>query len=192
MTATAVSNRVFWAASARSNSSTAGIGDRIPILLNIASLYDIFKVETMAKAARMKFPKQSYVALAEFRYALRQFFAFSEQAAGEAGLSPQQYQALLAIKGSTESAEFGIQEIAARLMIRHHSAVELVDRLEKNGFVVRVKSKLDGRRVHVRTTAKTERIMDALAAAHLRELKGIRPVLDQLLAQFDSSSGSSE
>ena len=146
----------------------------------------------MAKAARMKFPKQSYVALAEFRYALRQFFAFSEQAAGEAGLSPQQYQALLAIKGSTESAELGIQEIAARLMIRHHSAVELVDRLEKNGFVVRVKSKLDGRRVHVRTTAKTERIMDALAAAHLRELKGIRPVLDQLLAQFDSSSGSSE
>ncbi|AHB47820.1 MarR family transcriptional regulator [Hyphomicrobium nitrativorans NL23] len=139
----------------------------------------------MAKAARAKFPKQSYVALAEFRFALRQFFAFSEQAADEAGLSPQQYQALLAIKGAPDGSELGIQEIAARLMIRHHSAVELVNRLENNGFVVRVKSKVDARRVQVRTTAKTERIMDGLAAAHLRELKGIRPVLDQLLAEFD-------
>lgn len=146
----------------------------------------------MAKAARTKFPKQSYVALAEFRYALRQFFAFSERAADEAGLSPQQYQALLAIKGAPEGSELGIQEIAARLMIRHHSAVELVNRLEKNGFVVRMKSKVDARRVQVRTTPKTERIMDGLAAAHLRELKGIRPVLDQLLAEFDPPSGSGD
>lgn len=142
----------------------------------------------MAKAARAKFPKQSYVALAEFRYALRRFFAFSEQAAEEAGLSPQQYQALLAIKGASDGSELGIQDIAARLMIRHHSAVELVNRLEKNGFVVRVKSKVDARRVQVRTTAKTERIMDGLAAAHLRELRGIRPVLDQLLDQFEPPS----
>lgn len=142
----------------------------------------------MPKAKRAKLPQQSYVALAEFRYALRKFFAFSEQAADEAGLSPQQYQALLAIKGGTDGRQLGIQEIAGRLMIRHHSAVELVDRLEKNGFVVRVKCKTDARRVQVRTTAKTERIMDGLAAAHLRELGGIRPVLEQLLAQFERSS----
>ena len=52
----------------------------------------------MAKAARAKFPKQSYVALAEFRYALRKFFAFSEKASDESGLSPQQYHALMSIK----------------------------------------------------------------------------------------------
>lgn len=140
----------------------------------------------MPKAApHPKFRKESYEALANFRYALRAFFAFSEQAAEAAGLSPQQYQALLAIKGTREQSELSIREIAERLMIRHHSAVELVDRLAANGFVKRVKDENDARRVRVRPTAKAERVMDGLAAAHLRELKGVRPVLEQLLAQFD-------
>jgi len=133
---------------------------------------------------RRKIPKKSYQALADFRYALRRFFAFSQQSAGEVGLNPQQYQALLAIKGAHGRSELGIHEIAERLMVRHHTAVELVDRLVRNGFVVRIKSKEDQRRVHVRLTEKTERVMDKLAAAHLRELKGIRPALDELLAQF--------
>lgn len=140
----------------------------------------------MSKSApHRKFPKQSYEALADFRYALRTFFAFSEQAADAAGLSPQQYQALLAIKGARERTELGIREIAERLKIRHHTAVGLVDRLANNGFVKRVKDEGDARRVRVCLTAKAERVMDGLAAAHLRELKGIRPVLEQLLAQFD-------
>lgn len=140
----------------------------------------------MPKAApHRKFPKQSYEVLADFRYALRSFFAFSEQAADAAGLSPQQYQALLAIKGARDRSELSIREVAECLMIRHHSAVELVDRLAKNGFVTRVKDEGDARRVHVRLTAKAERVMDGLAAAHLRELKGVRPVLEQLLARFD-------
>lgn len=70
-------------------------------------------------------------------------------------------------------------------MIRHHTAVELVDRLASNGFVKRIKDEGDARRVQVRLTAKAERVMDGLAATHLRELKGVRPVLEQLLAQFD-------
>lgn len=140
----------------------------------------------MSKAApRRKFPKESYEALADFRYALRVFLAFSERAAGTAGLSPQQYQAMLAIKGARDRTDLGIREIADRLMIRHHTAVELVDRLAKNGFVTRVKDENDARRVLVRLTPKAERTMDGLAAAHLRELKGIRLVLEQLLAQFD-------
>lgn len=140
----------------------------------------------MSKAApRRKFPKESYEALADFRYALRVFLAFSEQAAGTAGLSPQQYQAMLAIKGARDRTDLGIREIADRLMIRHHTAVELVDRLAKNGFVTRVKDENDARRVLVRLTPKAERTMDGLATAHLRELKGIRLVLEQLLAQFD-------
>ncbi len=136
-------------------------------------------------ASRRKFPKESYQALAEFRYALRTFLAFSEQAAGEVGLSPQQYQALLAIKGAPERPELGVGEIADRLMIRHHSAVELVDRLSKSEFVTREIDKSDRRRVKVRLTPKAERVMDRLAAAHLRELKGIRPVLEQLMSRFD-------
>lgn len=140
----------------------------------------------MSKAgAHRKLPKQSYETLADFRYALRAFFAFSEQAAGDAGLSPQQYQALLAIKGARDRTELSIREIAERLMIRHHTAVELVDRLVKNRFVVRIKDRSDARRVRVRLTAKAERSMDGLAAAHLRELRDVRPVLEKLLAQFD-------
>lgn len=135
-----------------------------------------------------KFAKKSYEALADFRYALRRFFAFSEQAAGSAGLTPQQYQALLAVKGARERSDLSIGEIAERLMIRHHSAVELVDRLEMGGLVVRLKDKDDARRVAVRLSSKAERLMDGLAAAHLRELEGIRPVLEQLLGQFDQPS----
>ena len=136
-------------------------------------------------ATPRKLPQKNYEALADFRYALRRFFAFSSEAAGAVGLSPQQYQALLAIKGAGDECELGIHEIAERLMIRHHTAVELVDRLVNNGFATRVKSERDLRRVRVRMTAKAEKVMDKLAAAHMRELKGIRPVLNQLLSQFD-------
>lgn len=140
----------------------------------------------MPKASdHRKLAKASYEALADFRYALRTFFAFSEQAARAVGLSPQQYQALLAIKGARDRSELGIQELAERLMIRHHTAVELVDRLEQNGFVTRAKKEGDGRRVTVTPTAMAERIMDGLAAAHLQELKGTRAVLEQLLLQFE-------
>ncbi len=141
----------------------------------------------MTRASRRpgKLAKRSYEALADFRHALRRFLAFSEQAAGSAGLTPQQYQALLAIKGARKRDSLGIGEIAECLMVRHHSAVELVNRLEKSGLVIRTKDKEDGRRVSVRLTAKAERIMDLLASAHLRELQGIRPVLEQLVSQFD-------
>jgi len=130
--------------------------------------------------------KQSYEALADFRYALRRFLAFSEQAAAVAGLTPQQYQALLAIKGARERDTLAIGDIAERLLVRHHTAVELVDRLQRNGFVARRRDKSDARRVTVKLSAKAERTMNGLAAAHLQELKGIRPVLEQLLGQFDS------
>lgn len=141
----------------------------------------------MTKAGAPKLAKTSYVALADFRYALRRFFAFSETEAGNAGLTPQQYQALLAIKGARERDGLGIGEIAERLMIRHHSAVELVNRLENSGLVARTKDKTDARRVIVHLSAKAERIMNALAGAHLRELKGIRPALEQLFSQFDQA-----
>jgi DNA-binding MarR family transcriptional regulator len=155
---------------------------------DIVSEYDISR-GVMAKAAQGKFRTGSYEALADFRYALRRFFAFSEQAAGGAGLSPQQYQALLAILGARQ--DLGIGDIAERLMIKHHSAVELVNRLEGNGFVVRVKDPRDARRVFVKPTDAAEKLMEGLASAHLQELKGIRPVLQELLDEFDQPAGKS-
>lgn len=136
-----------------------------------------------------RFPKKNFEALADFRYALRCFLSFSEHAAAQAGLSPQQYQTLLALKGARELS-LGIKNIAERLLIRHHTAVELVDRLEENGFVTRSKDKADARRVIVQPTAKADRIMDGLAAAHLRELTNIRPALEQLMAQFTTQDRS--
>jgi DNA-binding MarR family transcriptional regulator len=136
-----------------------------------------------------KFAATRYQALADFRYALRRFFAFSEQAADAAGLSPRQYQALLAILGAR--GNLGIGDMAERLMIRHHTAGELVNRLEANGFVARTKDRDDARRVYVMPTAKAERLMAGLASAHLVELKGIRPVLEQLLDQFDALPAAS-
>jgi DNA-binding MarR family transcriptional regulator len=91
----------------------------------------------------------------------------------------------LAIKGARDREFLGIQEIAARLMVRHHSAVELINRLQKLGLVKRERDSLDGRRVQVLLTQKAERMLQTLSVAHLSELRGIRPALVALLEQFD-------
>src|SRR5690242_18367654 len=91
-------------------------------------------------------------ALAEFRYQIRKFLRFSEEAARSAGLEPQQHQLLLAVKGMPDGMRPRIGEIADRLQIQHHSTVELVDRLEKNGFVSRKRSDRDRREVLIALT----------------------------------------
>jgi DNA-binding MarR family transcriptional regulator len=138
-----------------------------------------------SKSGATPLTKSNYEALAEFRFALRAFLAFSVTAASEAGLSPQQHQALLAIKGARGRDSLSVQDIAARLMVRHHSAVELVNRLEKLGLAKRARDVLDGRRVQVLLTQKAEHLLQALSIAHLRELRGIRPALVALLEQFN-------
>ena len=72
-----------------------------------------------------------YFSLASFRYALRSYLAFSQQRAKEAGLTPQQHQALLAIKGFSAEKGLSVTDLATYMLLKHHSAVELVDRLEK-------------------------------------------------------------
>jgi DNA-binding MarR family transcriptional regulator len=126
-----------------------------------------------------------YRALATFRYALRRFSAFSEEAAMSAGLMPQQHQALLVIKAmSTEDLAPSVGDIAAHLLIRHHSAVELVNRLVRMALVRREKDPSDGRRVRVALTELAEIKLAALSSAHLQELKAIRPELVRLLRHF--------
>src|SRR5690349_3233641 len=93
-----------------------------------------------------------YQALAEFRYRLRRFIHFSEQAAREAGLEPQQHQLLLALRGFPEDQPVTIGDLADRLLLHHHSTVELIDRSAKQGFVERQRDDVDRRRVIIRLT----------------------------------------
>jgi DNA-binding MarR family transcriptional regulator len=127
-----------------------------------------------------------YAALAAFRLALRRFAAFSEEEAKATGLTPRQHQALLAIKGLTPAGSLGIGvgEIADHLLIRHNSAVELVDRLVEAGLAERMADPSDGRRILVISTTRAEALLRRLSAAHLRELRAIRPGLLALLQTF--------
>lgn len=123
-----------------------------------------------------------YRRLAAFRYQLRCFLDFSEQAAAGAGLTARQHQALLAIKGVPEGVTPTIGYLAAHLRIQHHSAVELVDRLQEAGLVVRQPDARDRRRVGLAATEAAELVLEALSAIHLAELARIRPVLLELLS----------
>jgi len=118
-----------------------------------------------------------YGALAEFRYQIRRFLRFSEEAAREAGVEPQQYQLLLAVKGLPPGARARVGELAERLQIQHHSAVELVDRMEKQELALRKRSPEDRREVLVALTAKGERLLQELALHHLEELRTAAPEL---------------
>src|SRR5687767_6882628 len=99
-----------------------------------------------------------YQQLAEFRYALRRYLRFSESAAEQMGLTAQHYQAMLAICASPEG-RLTINDLAQQLLIRHNSAVGLVDRLNKQGLAAREPSPQDRRKVHLRLTAKGDRVL---------------------------------
>jgi DNA-binding MarR family transcriptional regulator len=136
-----------------------------------------------SKTAKVAVRKTDYESLAAFRYALRQFQRFSEEAADAEGLSPQQHQALLAIKGFPGRDSVTIGELAEKLQIKHHSAVGLVDRLEADGYVQRQTSQQDGRKVFVVLTARGEAVLAHLSAAHREELRRIGPTFRALLDQ---------
>jgi DNA-binding MarR family transcriptional regulator len=128
-----------------------------------------------------------YQALARFRYELRKFQAFSRSAARQAGLTAQQHQALLAVRGFSGAGGISVGELARYLLIRHHSAVELVDRMSKLGFVSRSVDGADSRRVLVNLTKQGERRLKKLSKIHQDELRAIGPTLTQLLQPFRKS-----
>jgi DNA-binding MarR family transcriptional regulator len=129
---------------------------------------------------------EDYRRLAEFRFAIRSFLDFSQQAARAAGLTAQQHQALLTIKSLSTSGNVSIAALAERLLKRHHSAVELVNRLVDLQLLQRQQDDEDRRRVHLSLTAKAERLLESLSAAHLDELQRMRPSLRAILALTDS------
>lgn len=118
-----------------------------------------------------------YRALADFRYQIRRFVRFSEEAAREVGLEPQHHQLMLAVKGKPKGEPARIAFLAERLQIQHHSAVELVDRLVKKGLITKERGEVDRREVHVRLTVRGERILDELTANTRAELRLAAPAL---------------
>jgi len=114
-----------------------------------------------------------YLALANFRYLLRRFLRFSKDFLRANGnLNPEQYEALLAIKAFTSIGGLTISQLSERLQIKHHSAVNIVDRLVERKLVTRAAGKTDRRRRHVQLTAKGEKVIEDLAAVHWKELRG--------------------
>jgi DNA-binding MarR family transcriptional regulator len=122
-----------------------------------------------------------YRDLAEFRYQLRRYLRFSEAAAREAGVEPQQHQLLLALKGLPEHEEPTVRTIGERLQIQHQSAVGLVDRSVERGLVRRQRGADDRRTVRVELTAEGDRILASLSAAHQAELTSAAPALIRAL-----------
>ena len=112
-----------------------------------------------------------YRALAELRYRIRHFLREGDAKARAVGLEPQQYLLLLAIRGLPEGREATIQTLAERLALKHHSAVELVDRLEANGYVRRTRSRDDRRRVFVTLLPRGERLLEQVAQNRISELR---------------------
>jgi DNA-binding MarR family transcriptional regulator len=125
---------------------------------------------------------EEYRDLAEFRRQIRKFLHFSEATAKEYGIEPQQHQLLLTVQGLPEGARPTIREIAARLFIQHHSAVELVNRLESGGAIARRPGTEDKREVWLRLTPTGHSILRKLAMEHRIELERSGPELARALS----------
>jgi DNA-binding MarR family transcriptional regulator len=125
---------------------------------------------------------ESYARLAAFRHSLRGFLHFSESVAEKAGVTGQHYHALLALRNAADPMT--INDLARELVIKHNSAVGLVDRLAEQGLLVRRRSRDDARKVLPRLTAKGVRVIERLARSHLEELARVGSHLAGLLRQF--------
>lgn len=134
-------------------------------------------VALRAASPPLKAPSGLLTALADFRYELRRFLHFSESAALEAGLQPQQHQLLLQVAGAAEATQVTIAYVAGRLALKHNSAVELVDRSEREGLLVRTVDAKDRRCALLGLTRKGRRMLERLADAHARELHELGPRL---------------
>ncbi|MFN3652985.1 MAG: MarR family winged helix-turn-helix transcriptional regulator [Armatimonadota bacterium] len=125
-----------------------------------------------------KLEKADYEALAAFRRALRRFLHHSDEGARQAGVTPQQHQLLLAIKGQRGRDWASITDLADALQVRHHAAVGLVDRSERSGLVRRTTDPEDGRQVRVVLTEAGEEVLDHLSQWNRQELATLRRALD--------------
>jgi DNA-binding MarR family transcriptional regulator len=133
-----------------------------------------------------------YESLAELRYQIRRFLSFSEQAARAAGLEPRQHQLMLGLKGLPAKARPTIGELAERLQIQHHSAVELVNRLAAAGYIRRARAGEDRREVLLSLTPKGEKVLRQLSLHHRSELRLAGPALVKALRRAMQGSRVSD
>ena len=122
-----------------------------------------------------------FKAMAELRYQIRRFLRFSENAARQAGIEPQQHQLLLAVRGLPENLKPTIGVLAERMQLQHHSTVELVDRLADRGFLLRLRATDDRRQVLVKLTRDGEEFLKKLSLHHLQELQSSGPKFVKIL-----------
>ncbi|MFG1905639.1 MarR family winged helix-turn-helix transcriptional regulator [Kribbella sp. NPDC048928] len=115
--------------------------------------------------------KADFEALARFRFAIRRYLRFSEQVVRSQGLTPQQYQLLLALKGFPGREWASVSELADRLQLRHHSVGELVNRAQAQDLVTRASDPTDARVVRVEMTRQGEKALARLSALHRDELQ---------------------
>lgn len=132
-----------------------------------------------------------YRALSEFRQSIHDYLDFSDRAAKAAGIEPRQYQLMLAIKGLPSEVEPSVGMLAQYLRVRHHSAVELINRAGQNGFVERERS-ANGRYVLVKLTEEGNRVLEQAVAERLKELQSAGPVLVDALRRLLRSNEKSK
>jgi DNA-binding MarR family transcriptional regulator len=134
--------------------------------------------------------------MAELRYQIRRFLRFSENAARQAGIEPQQHQLLLAVRGLPDGVKPTIGVLAERMQLQHHSTVELIDRLVGRGFLCRLRATDDRRQVLVKLTHDGESFLKKLSLHHLQELQSAGPkfvkMLQSLLEHGDISALTDE
>jgi DNA-binding MarR family transcriptional regulator len=128
--------------------------------------------------------EEDYRALADFRHEIRRFQAFSEAHASKVGLTPQQHQALLAIRAA-DADQATVGYIAERLILKAHSARGLVDRLDALDLIIREVALDDRRRTLLRLTPKAYDILASLSAVHREEIRRLRPLLLEIFDKFD-------
>ncbi len=134
--------------------------------------------------SRTTISDSDYTLLAQLRHSLRLFSSFSEEVARSAGLTPAQHQALLALKGFGAAEPLTIGQLAEKLLIRHHSAVGLVQRLIARGLVERAADERDRRRVRLVLRPRGEALLEKLTSAHRDELRRIGPRIETLLEEL--------
>jgi len=139
----------------------------------------------------MELTTAEYRALAELRYRIRHFLREGDAQARATGLEPQQYLLLLTIRGLPEDIEATIRELADRLALKHHSAVELIDRLEAHGYVRRSRSRDDRRRVLVSLLPRGEKLLEQVAKHRISELRASGAALvNAISALIDRTGGT--
>ena len=141
--------------------------------------------------AQFELSTLDYAQLASFRHALREFLRFSEAAAAQEGLTSQHYQAMLILRGWPDGLPISINDLAHQLLIKHNSAVGLVDRLANERLVVREASTVDRRKVELRLSPRGRQVLAKLAAMHRDELRRIGPIMKRFFSELTHGRGTS-